>query len=39
MGSCAFDVYIDDLEEEITRIDPEIILLKFADDSKLARDV
>jgi ribonuclease P/MRP protein subunit RPP40 len=32
-------VFIDDLEEEITRIDPEIILLKFADDSKLARDV
>jgi len=39
MGPCAFDVFIDDLEEEITRIDPEIILLKFADDSKLARDV
>ncbi len=32
-------MFIDDLEEEITRIDPEIILLKFADDSKLARDV
>jgi CO dehydrogenase/acetyl-CoA synthase delta subunit len=39
MDQCAFDVFIDDLEEEMTRIDPHIILLKFADVSKLAREV
>ncbi len=41
MGPCAFDVVIviDDQEEEVTRIDSDIILLKFADDSKLAREV
>ncbi len=39
MGLCAFDVFNDDLEEEITRIDPHIILLKFADVSKLATEV
>lgn len=39
MGPCAFDVYIDDLEEDVTREDLETLLVKFADDSKLAREV
>ncbi len=39
LGPCLFDVFIDDLEIDLVLEDLESFLTKFADDTKLGREV